>query len=112
MENTATIDNVEEARKEIATRRRKVDLSSMTAEQADQLIEQLGGKIGNDVKEFAEKLNKTLNIYGLAIKMTYILHPENENPFEQLHAEMASEPEAVQHDKIEPKRKRGRPRKQ
>lgn len=106
------IDNVEEARKDVMSRRRKVNLHELSVEQAKQLIDQLGGKLGKEIKEFTEKLNSTLSIYGLSIKMTYILHPENENPFEQLQIEMAAAEQEAQHDKIEPKRKRGRPRKE
>lgn len=55
------------------TRRRKVDVSTMTLEQVDNISIQLGSKIKDICQEAVEKANKLLSVYGLSAKMAISL---------------------------------------
>lgn len=54
-----------------AQRERKVDLNSLSAEEADRLSKSMGDKMRLICDEAVEKANKILNIYNLKCKMAF-----------------------------------------
>lgn len=81
---------------DIQARKRKVDLDKISSEAADQLAEQIGQKIGNQVNELCEKIRNTLSVYGLDIKLTYIIHKVGDHPLTEYpdhHKLVEPEPE-------------------
>lgn len=77
----------QEIKENVSERTRKVDVDAMTESQIDDVSKAIGEKIGNEISAVTEKIKKMLQIYGLEIKMTYILHPIGENPLEVLAKE-------------------------
>lgn len=54
---------------ELRDRERKLDISKMSAEQVDNLSEQIGEKVRQICDEAAVKVNAILNIYGASAKI-------------------------------------------
>lgn len=71
----------------VAERPRKVNLETMDASQVDAVSKAIGEKVAAKMNATAEELKKMLAIYGLEIKLTYILHPVGDNPLDKLSKE-------------------------
>ena len=56
-------------------RKRKVDVSKLTVEQADALSEQIGQEVAKIMDEANKTCNKLLNIYGLQTAIGYEIVP-------------------------------------
>ena len=57
-------------------RERKVNVSNMTNEQVDQLSDQIGEKVKQDVDSCVERVNKILRIYGMKAKMHIVFEKD------------------------------------
>ena len=55
--------------KKVSERKRKVDLNSLSEDQAELVGEQLGKKIGEIGDHAAKKINELTKIYGLSAKV-------------------------------------------
>lgn len=64
----------------VKNRIRKVDLTKLTPEQAEQLGDQIGAKIREKVDQTVEEVNNFLKIYGMKAKMQIALEPLQEEP--------------------------------
>lgn len=84
-----------EAKQDISARRRQVDLNSVSEEQADLIAAEIGRKIGESVNETCEKARKLLNIYGLDIKLTYVVFKQGEDPLAEKPKKRTRKPKAV-----------------
>ena len=82
---------------ELKERERKVDITKMSREQVDSISQQIGDKVREICDEAVLKANKILNIYGMSAKMQIVID----------HPELAKAPPVQK----EPKKKRGRPKK-
>jgi len=61
----------------LVDRVRKVDISKLTPEEADQIGEQLGEKLREIADRACDEANKISKIYGLEVVMQFCLRPEN-----------------------------------
>jgi hypothetical protein len=78
-------------------RERKLDINTLKPEEVDVISKQIGEKIKEICDKACADANKFLNVYSMTAKMQVLIeHPD-------LKKEVA--------DALQPKRKRGRPRK-
>lgn len=102
------------AKAAILERKRQVDLEKLSDDQADLLAQQIGLKIAKEFSDVTEKCRKLLKIYGLDIKLTYLIHKQGEDPLLDMPAAQSILEEAKAQSIAAaepPKKKRGRPRK-
>lgn len=59
-------------------RKRSIDISNLSLEQADSLAQQVGPKVREICDEAIEKANKILNIYGMKAQMQIAISGINE----------------------------------
>lgn len=78
-------------------RKRSFDINKLTPESADQLSQDIGSKVRAICDKACEDANKILNVYGMKALMQIVIQGINEE-----------NPKFV---KEQPKKKRGRPRK-
>lgn len=78
-------------------RERKIDISTLPADQVDTISKQLGDKIREICDKACLEANRFLNVYGMKAKMQIVID----------HPDLKKTPIAQE----EPKKKRGRPRK-
>lgn len=64
---------------DILERKRSVDVTKLSEEEADRLSDQIGDKVRAMVDETCEKANKILGIYGLQAKIQVVIQ-EKEKP--------------------------------
>ena len=66
--------------KDLSNRKRRVNVESLTPEQADAMGEELGKKIAAVTDDAAKKINEYLAVYGLQAKIQYCLVDKEGNP--------------------------------
>jgi len=76
-----------QAPQSVAERTRRVNLETLSLDEVDAMSKAIGDKVAAKMNATAEDIKKILAIYGLDIKLTYILHPIGENPLDQLTKE-------------------------
>jgi hypothetical protein len=66
------------------TRERKVNIDALSPERIEEMAHQIGEKIGKKIEAVALDIKSLLAVYGLDIKLTYLIHPIGENPLDEL----------------------------
>lgn len=67
---------------ELKERKRSIDISKLTIEEAEGIANQVGTKTREILDEAADKINKVLNIYSMKAKIAIVLEPLESKPSE------------------------------
>lgn len=63
-----------EAKDDLSGRERRMDMSTMSPEEVEALSARIGVKAGLALKEATDKIKRMLAVYGLDIKLVYVIH--------------------------------------
>jgi len=89
-------------KQDLANRPRKIDIEKLSNEEVDRLSKRIGEKVGDAINTMCDSCKKFLSVYGLDIKVAYILHEVGKDPLESVRVEQKNlqEYEAVSGKKV------------